>query len=252
MQYPARVGPIVNDEAPFTPSMTQGCAPERSRAWQPLRTGWNSVAPEVIPFSIEMILGSRPERARAFTAPRIPLPVSQTTHVPAAFSPEMAAGYGPPSPRLFLPLRTGWSVSQTTHTAAPFSMEMAQGSIPTTNRAWKPPQLGWTTSQTTPVPAPFSPEMVQGWVPYSARPARPKGYGYPIYTPETIVVVVNVPRPFSAQSSVSTAISVISQRATQLSVQSGVVRWLVMSATSTTPTAQSSRGNSLTATSGEI
>lgn len=139
MQYPRVVGPIVNDQAPFTSSMTQGCLPQRNRQ---------------------------------FLAPQIPLPWSQTTHIAAPFSMEMAQGARPERSRAPKP-QGGWSDSQTTHVPAPFATDMAVGSHPDQSRAWLPLRVGWATSQLTHVPAVFSVEMAQGWQPATGRRSSP-------------------------------------------------------------------------------
>lgn len=216
MQYPTRTGPVVNDQAVFTPSMTQGYQPDRNRERLPLRVGWFTREPQVLPFGIEMVFGSKPDRPRLFTAPRIPLPISQTTQTSAPFSPEMTAGWmpsfdvrsapystggvfsppdvlffsiemvqgsGPSFPRLFLGQRAGVQISQPTHVQAPFSPEMSEGYGPTVPVLFRMPKVGWSIAQTSFDQAAFSPEMVAGSHPDSGRAWLPLRTGLQIWNP---------------------------------------------------------------------
>lgn len=149
--------------APWSPDMSAGAHPDRSRAFAPKNQGW-TILPSVDPFSVEMAIGSHPDRARFFSGPRpIGWQVSFPTHTAAPVTQEMVTGWTPPKPRLFISRaphlpnvvqidvfsiestfgsrpfsprlfsirnHQGWSVSQPTHTAAPFSIDMVKGSPP--------------------------------------------------------------------------------------------------------------------------
>jgi hypothetical protein len=222
-------------DAAFSQEMIAGSKPDRSRDWLPVRLGWStaqltpaaaafsvemvvglasiahlpfraqagSVAatPDVQIFSVEMVVGSHPDLPRIVLAPRIPLPVSQPTHVATAFSPDMAAGAHPDRNRQVFPASAGWSIAQVTQVDAAFSVEMSAGLASVAHLAFKA-QAGWLAqtpdiqifsvdmvvgakpdrarlflaprlplpvSQTTPVAAAFTPDMVAGWVPLAAR-----------------------------------------------------------------------------------
>lgn len=164
MQFPARTGPITNDQAPFTVSMVQSVLPTsplrfRSPRFQP------DLPPQVNPFSVEMSQGCLPVAPRLLLGQRIDLPISQTTHVPAAFSSEMAAGAQGltwPSPRLHRGIRIPLPIAETTPTAAPLSVEMTAGWQPTNPRLSQGKRL---EQFQLPEIAAFSIEMVQGWHP---------------------------------------------------------------------------------------
>lgn len=207
-KQPARGGWHVSQpthvNAAFTPDMVEGWWPDRNRYGAPFHQGQSAYTPEVLDFSIDMIMASRPERPRLFLAPRIPLPVSQTTHVSApftydmvdgwlperhrysapfhqgtvaqtpeipVFSIEMVVGYKPDRPRLEasgkFPLRNGWSVSQPTHVSAPFTYDMVDGWMPERHRYTSPLHTG--SAWWPPDVDPFSIEMVKGWRPDSPR-----------------------------------------------------------------------------------
>ncbi len=175
--------------------MAQGAMPPRARLW-PLQRGSVSATPDVQAFGSEMVVGAKPDQPRPFTAPRSPMPLSQTTHVAATFSPEMAQGFKPdarpelrpafgwnatppdvdrfdsamvqgwyPSkPRLFFAPRLEEALTAHTHVTA-FSQEQVHGSKPDRFREFLPVRTGWSSAQLTHVAAAFSPEMVSGYHP---------------------------------------------------------------------------------------
>lgn len=175
--------------------MTQGVTAPLKRYRAPFHQGLQWWTPEVPQFDVAMTQGVHPDRYRLTLGPRIPQPVSQTTHVAAPLSVEMTAGAAPTRNRAFTPPKIGWSVSQPTHVSATFSVEMTagvtaprfryrapshqgaqwwtpeveafgieqvQGSRPDRNRQRLGPRLGQPVSQPTHTAAPFSVEMTQG------------------------------------------------------------------------------------------
>lgn len=219
MQHPRPIGPVTNIAAPFSPEMVAGTRPpDRSRDYSPVNKlgwsvsqtthvaatfqpnmtiGWQPHAnryakpfpqgtqwwtPEVPVFSIEMIQGSKPDQPRLFLGPRIPLPVSQTTHVAAPFSAEMVAGASPDRNRAFVYPKTG--VTWWTPEVDPFSVEMVIGWHPDRPRVHLGPRIPLPTSQTTHTDAPFSAEMVAGVTAPTKRYAAPFHVGWQWWTPE--------------------------------------------------------------------
>lgn len=94
-QYPVRTGPLMPDTGDFSPEQADG-----SSAGMPRPTNRQMPRPfaetqSIIPFSIEMVVGNQPSRNRMRLGPRIPLPLSQTTHVQNAFAIDMVAGNKP-------------------------------------------------------------------------------------------------------------------------------------------------------------
>jgi hypothetical protein len=69
--------------------------------------GWSHLPPDIPAFSIEMIRGWHPDSPNIFLAPRIPLPVSQTTQVNAAISVEMFQGLSSEQQRRYQPI---WNI----------------------------------------------------------------------------------------------------------------------------------------------
>lgn len=100
----------VQNEAPFSVEMVVGQLPNGRYITKIVRID-QAQTPQVDNFSIEMVLGNAPLRHRQFLAPKIGLPLSQTTHVPAAFSIEMVTGNAPTSPRIWIAPRLGLPVS---------------------------------------------------------------------------------------------------------------------------------------------
>jgi hypothetical protein len=115
-------------DAPFSAEMVDGWLPDRQRYTAPQHPGEQRWIVEVEAFSIEMVIGSKPDTHRVRLGPKIPLPQSQPTHVPAAFSPDMAAGVIPPTKRYGAPFHTGgqWWISD----VDAFSIDMIVGYHP--------------------------------------------------------------------------------------------------------------------------
>lgn len=165
-------------------------APDSSRARAPKRDGWVAVPPTVDPFSIEMVLGYKPDRPRLFLAPRIPLPVSQPTHVNAAFTVDMVEGWLPDRHRYSAPVHQG-RLAQTVD-VLDFSIEMVIGSKPDQPRLFLAPRIPLPWSQTTPVSAPFTADMVEGWVPGRQRYGAPFHQGAQLWTPEVFAFSIEM------------------------------------------------------------
>lgn len=173
-QYPIRSGPITNDAATFSQEMVQGTTFPKPRLFLgPNKTpfpcidpsfgpaaspspemfggaqGVSFPAPRLLlgirtlqplypldePFSIAMVAGNHPDSPRIRLGPRIPLPISQPTHVNAPFSQEMVAGWQPLRPRLFLGPRIGPPLMEANFAVPEFSIEMVSGNAPSTSRA---------------------------------------------------------------------------------------------------------------------
>jgi hypothetical protein len=130
--------------AAFSPDMVQGAIPQRARVFR-LTIGHATDVFEIVHMTPEVFAGWHPDRPRLFVAPKIALPLSQPSHVPAAFSPEMIAGHHPDSPRIFIYPKIGVSLAQTTHDEAAFSVEMFQGQVPELRRQNHDPRIipGW-------------------------------------------------------------------------------------------------------------
>lgn len=156
-------------EARASVEMTAGSVATNPGARLKAQSGQISVPPDVTSFSVDMVVGSRPDRARVLLGVRIPLPVSQPTHVAAPLSADMVIGTRPERNREKLPLRTGWQQSQFSHEAAALSVEMTKGSQPEKNRELLPLRTGVSVSQVTHVPAPFSSSMTYGHQPLRNR-----------------------------------------------------------------------------------
>lgn len=193
----------------FSQEQTKGSRPDRFREFLAPKFAYAVVAPDVPQFSIEMVRGSRPDKPVLLLGARIPLPLSQTTHVQNAFTPsmvtgeggqrfkqrlgpktfgapppdvtifsiEMAVGSRPDRPRLFLAPRFQQPPSQTTHVQAAFTPSMSQGYGPQRNREFLPVRIAWQVSQTTPVDY-YSPEMGQGSQPLRNREWLPLKQGW--------------------------------------------------------------------------
>jgi hypothetical protein len=113
--------------APFSYEMAAGSKPDRSRvllAKQIVGGIFNSTVNEIF---LHEFIG--PHRPRIILAPRIPLPLSQTTHVQAPASIEMYVIQRPVSPRIFLGPRIRAPFFDPTQDA-PFSIEMVAGCHP--------------------------------------------------------------------------------------------------------------------------
>lgn len=135
-QYPVRTGPLVDDQAPFSPEMVAGWQPVAPRPHMVGQAGWVT---------------------------------SQTTHTDAPFSVEMAAGWQPDAPRLFR-VKLGWVWSETTF-AELMTPEMFGGWVPARPRLFLAPRIPLPLHQAAQhVEAPFSLEMVAGWQAASPRP----------------------------------------------------------------------------------
>lgn len=183
------VSQTTHDTAPFGAEMADGWMPDRNRERLPLRTGQQLWAVEVPVFDVAMTQGWQPAAPRLFLAPRIPLPVSQTTPVSAPFSTEMADGSMPDRNRERLPLRTGLSLwVSDINTLSP---DMTQGWHPDTARAFLAPRIPLPQSQPTHVDAPFSPEMAAGSQPVRSRDWLPLRQGFIAAAPDV--------QPFSVE-----------------------------------------------------
>ena len=185
-----------------SPEMWAGWTRDISHQWLPVRTGFIWLTPDVLIFDAAMTQGYQPSQPRIVLAPRIPLPLAQTTQVSAAFFPEMIAGNHPDNPRLFVYPKVGVNLTQPTPVATfsiemvliegrpyranlwlpvrigkaqwhpevvvPFDTAMLQGSHLDSPRLFLAPRISLPISQVSPTPVPFSPEMVIGSVPSGA------------------------------------------------------------------------------------
>lgn len=165
-RIPLPVSQTTQVDAPFQPTMAQGQKPDRNRELLPTRPGWTSsqTTPTAAPFSPEMAKGHTPtpqpvgqgHKGAALLPPDV-----------LSFSVEMVQGSRPEKPRLFLAPRIPLPLAQSTPVAAPFSVDMAQGSRPERLRARRQPTTGWMESQVTFLSV-MTPEMFAGVS--SARP----------------------------------------------------------------------------------
>ncbi len=189
--------------AAFSQDMVAGVTAPQPRILIPRRIAqpdWVFIEP----CSFDSVLSSRLDFQSRLRRPQHLAPISQTTHVQAAFSPEMILGskldprtrlhiiQRPPQTPLVQDIRFAFEsilgsqldrrgsrfrpavhlqpLAQTTHVAAPFSIEMARGSAPHTGRQ---PVI----HSQTPIPDviiidPFSLESVFGYGPVSPRLPR--------------------------------------------------------------------------------
>lgn len=97
---PARPGWSISQtthvSAPFSYEMVQGSLARTAQRWDfSPRIGWVAISPDVNPLTPEMFVGYKPDKPRIFLAPRIPLPISQTTDITTPIGPEMVAGSHP-------------------------------------------------------------------------------------------------------------------------------------------------------------
>lgn len=209
----------------FSQEQAQGSRPDRYREFLPLRIGWHSsqlthvaaalspemvsgyhpdtkakldlrsnvgwVTPDLREFSNEMVYGWHPDSPSLFLPPRIPLPLSQTTHVENAFTVDQIQGAKPDRYRQLLPPRSSYAFIAPDVFA--FSVEMVQGSRPDSPRLFLAPRIPLPWSQTTHVQNAFSPDMVAGWRPdkqgYSDLRVRTGAFSQMIdvpFTPEYI------------------------------------------------------------------
>jgi hypothetical protein len=82
--------------APFTPDMVAGNHPDAPRKPFVAQSGWTiNQLTFVVQMTPEMFAGSHPDTHRQKLAPRIPLPLAQTTHTSAPFTPDMVQGSQP-------------------------------------------------------------------------------------------------------------------------------------------------------------
>lgn len=114
--------------APFSVEMADGWAPDRQRYLSPSHQGQQVWTVEVDAFSIDMVIGSRPDTSRAFTPPKLGWVWWTPEQEPFDFT--TVIGSKPDRPRMLLGVRIPLPVSQTTHVQAPFSTEMIQGARP--------------------------------------------------------------------------------------------------------------------------
>lgn len=212
-QYQQRTGPITNDQAPFSIEMVQGARPpEKSRqrfgaqSGRPLNVIFDEAMPDFfagrvsgrprlfiapptfgaplvqlpLPFDYETIRGYQPTSPRLFLGPRIPLPLSQTTHTPidSAF-PDQWLGTHPDRSRAFIARPTFGFVP--IDVAVPFSFESTAGNQPSRPRLFLAPRIPLPFSQTTHIPAPFSQEMVAGNQPSRPRLSRGRAINDPFW-----------------------------------------------------------------------
>lgn len=159
--------------AAHSPDMFRGVTSDTSRAEPPQRSQIVA-APDVPVFSIEMVVGSRPHSPRIQLAARIPLSLSQTTHVTAPLTADMVAGWMPDRQRYVAPFHNGarWWTPETLD----FSIEMILATRPERPRKDLAPKIpaasGWSVSQTTDVLT-FSPDMALGYAPHGKRYIAP-------------------------------------------------------------------------------
>lgn len=88
-QYPRYTGPVPLVDGDLSPEMSNGASGIAGRK-PPVQMQRPFAWIDTIPSnSVEFYQGSQPHRGRQRLGPRIGLPLSQTTHVQAAFSQEM-------------------------------------------------------------------------------------------------------------------------------------------------------------------
>ncbi len=207
-QHKTEVGPIVNDAAPFTSSMTYGYQP--STGFKPNRTwhdGWSFLPPDIPPVSVESTIGNRPDSPRLpvwrnhagffCQPPDIPLPFAlestfgmrpdtsraQRAKLGPSFfpwsgttdpsdQPSMFAGSHPDQSRQGRWHRTGWAADPQVDI---FSPDQVIGNHPDRARFFSGPRTtGWFSQELTHVAAPVSQEMMNG-----NHPDRNRAFIYP-------------------------------------------------------------------------
>lgn len=141
--------------------MSQGAKPERARPFVP-KYGVIWYDPTIaVQMTAEMFAGSMPDRARPFLAPRLPLPLSQPTHVGASFSVEMSTGSRPDQPRLFAFPKLGGTWAETTFVVV-MTPDMFGGQMPARARLFLGPRIPQPLAQTTHGVAPITLDMFSG------------------------------------------------------------------------------------------
>jgi hypothetical protein len=99
-RIPLPISQTTHVAAPFGQEMVVGHHPDTARFTVTGKAGWQTTQTTfLVQMTPEMFAGWHPDQSRAWLAPRIPLPISQPTHVSAPFSPEMVAGHQPPIAR---------------------------------------------------------------------------------------------------------------------------------------------------------
>ena len=178
-RIPLPLSQTTHISAPVSSDMVEGWQPDRARLPFQGPIGWQSSQTTFqVQMTPEMWAGHHPDQSRAWLAPRIPLPLSQTSHQAAAVSPDMVDGWQPDRARAPFTAPSGWATSQTTF-AVVMTPEMWKGSQPDTSRAWIAPKIPLPISQTAQhVQAPFTYDMVAGSKPDRPRPAfsAPQGW----------------------------------------------------------------------------
>ncbi len=166
----------VPDVAPFAMDSLFAMRPERARPMPQRRLAEVFIAPDVSPFTIDSLFATRPDRGRPFLAPRIPQPVSQTSHTAAPQSIEMTVGSTPPTQRYLAPRHDGWQ--WVTPEVPVFSIEMVLGSHPDKPRVLLGQPAGQPIGETDtiipppPPPPPADTGATPGW------PGPPDTPGY--------------------------------------------------------------------------
>jgi hypothetical protein len=135
----------VSDINPFSVEMVAGWHPDTPRIvlgprlQQPISQPTHVAAP----FGAEMVQGNHPDQGRPAFKAKEGWQSAQLTFV-VQMTPEMFAGWHPDTNRQKLAPRIPLPLAQTTHTSAPFGHEMVQGAQPARNRVTLGKQIvGW-------------------------------------------------------------------------------------------------------------
>lgn len=192
-RLPLPVSQLTHVEAPFTADMVDGWTPDRQRYGAPFHQGTLAQTPDVPVFSIEMVIGSKPDSPRILLGTRIPLPLSQTTHVAAPLTADMVDGWSPDRHRYSAPVHAGaqWWTPETLD----FSIEMVFVTRPERPRKDLVPKIpspsGWSVSQTTDVLT-LTPDMTLGSAPYANRYTAPLHVGALAQLPEVQIFSIEM------------------------------------------------------------
>src|SRR5215831_11576228 len=191
-QYQVKTGPIQNDPAPFTSSMSAGYQPfqgyKHRQDWH--RGGTAFMAPEALAFPWESTFANRPDSPRlTLWRNHTGIFVQAPDPTQAPFSPEMTQGYGPSTPvRGLREWHRGASVLPPDVPNIP--VESTYVARPETPRltAWRT-HAGWFTQQPDTTPAPFTPSMSAGYEPATGFKGQQEWHRGGAFVPPDIPIV---------------------------------------------------------------
>lgn len=136
---------VTHVQAAFSPEMVQNVSASRPSFVR----GLLHLQPVVVlldeAFTLEFV-GVRTDTPRLNRGPRIGLPDSQVTHIPAAFSVEMAAGYHPDAPRILLGSRIPLPFVDFSDLTAVINVDMFAGNYTGLPRVFRPNRFAGTAS----------------------------------------------------------------------------------------------------------